>query len=151
MNKFLPNRYQRNLLNGQIYKCNPVTTRVPYSSIFGPHVFLIYINGLSSGTSWQGFSRHFSVLWDVHTSASYLNKKLINGTINGKWKSIPVLLNSARKSISVFKLRKKNSELIFNENELVQIMSQKSWYVLDYKLSFDDHLKYNVSKIKNLI
>ena len=149
MNKFLPNRYQRNHLNGQIYKCNPVTTRVLCSSIFG--TLLIYINGLSSGTSWQGFSRHFSVLWDVHTSASYLNKKLINGTINGKWKSIPVLLNSARKSISVFKLRKKNSELIFNENKLVQIMSQKSWYVLDYKLSFDDHLKYNVSKIKNLI
>ena len=73
------------------------------------------------------------------------------GTINGKWKSIPVLLNSARKSISVFKLRKKNSELIFNENELVQIMSQKSWYVLDYKLSFDEHLNYIVSKIKNLI
>ena len=74
------------------------------------------------------------------------------GTINGEWKSIPVLLNSARKSISVFQLRKKNhSELIFNENELVQIMSQKSWYVLDYKLSFDDHLNSIFSKIKNLI
>ena len=31
------------------------------------------------------------------------------GTINGEWKSIPVLLNSARKSISVFQLRKKKS------------------------------------------
>lgn len=41
--------------------------------------------------------------------------------------------------------------MIFNENELVQIMSQKSWYVLDYKLSFDEHLNYIVSKIKNLI
>ena len=41
--------------------------------------------------------------------------------------------------------------MIFNENELVQIMSQKSWYVSDYKLSFDDYLNSIVSKIKNLI
>ena len=58
MENFLENRYQRVVFNGQVSKWAAVNAGVPQGSIFGPLLFLIYINYLTNELSSN--PRHFA-------------------------------------------------------------------------------------------
>ena len=58
MEDFLENRYQRVVFNGQVSKWAAVNAGVPQGSIFGPLLFLIYINYLTNELSSN--PRHFA-------------------------------------------------------------------------------------------
>ena len=78
---FLKNRKQRVTLNGQTSSWTEVNAGVPQGSILGPLVFLIYINDLPDGLSsnvkrFADDTSLFSVVHDIHSSASELNKEL---------------------------------------------------------------------------
>ena len=78
---FLKNRKQRVTLNGQTSFWTEVNAGVPQGSILGPLLFLIYINDLPDGLSsnvklFADDTSLFSVVHDIHSSASDLNKDL---------------------------------------------------------------------------
>ena len=78
---FLKNRKQRVTLNGQTSFWTEVNAGVPQGSILGPLLFLIYINDLPDGLSsnvklFADDTSLFSVVYDIHSSASDLNKDL---------------------------------------------------------------------------
>ena len=84
---FLKNRKQRVTLNGKTSFWTEVNAGVPQGSILGPLLFLIYINDLPDGLSsnvklFADDTSLFSVVYDIHSSASDLKKDL--KTIN-KW------------------------------------------------------------------
>ena len=78
---FLNSRKKRVALNGQFPSRTSIETRVPQGLIFGPLLFLIYINDLSDDlmTSVKLFADDtslFSVVHDVNTFANNLNNDL---------------------------------------------------------------------------
>ena len=82
MEDFLANRYQRVILNEQVSKWAAVKAGVPQGLIFGPLLFLIYINDLSKELSPNpGFFTDdtflFSVAQDTNWSANALNNDLL--------------------------------------------------------------------------
>ena len=79
---FLKNRKQTVTLNGQTSSWTEVNAVVPYWSIPGPLLFLIYINNLLDGLSsnvklFADDTSPFSFDHDIHSSASDLNKGII--------------------------------------------------------------------------
>ena len=79
--RFLSNRYQRVLLNGQSSRWLPIIAGVPQGSILGPLFILIYINDLSKNFSsitklFADDTSIFSIVYDVDLSAKQLNDDL---------------------------------------------------------------------------
>ena len=77
----MKNRKQRVTLNAQTSSWTEVNAGVPQGSILGPLSFLIYINDLPDGLSsnvklFVDDTSLFSVVHDIHSSASDLNKDL---------------------------------------------------------------------------
>ena len=78
---FLKNRKQRVTLNGQTSSWTEVNAGVSQGSILGPLLFLIYINDLPDVLSsnvklFADDTSLFSVVHDIHSPASDLNKDL---------------------------------------------------------------------------
>ena len=92
MEDILANRYQRVVLNGQVFKWAAVKEGVTYGSIFGALLFLMHINDLSNELSsnsrlFTDDTSPFSIVRDTNLSANALNNdllKLITGHISGK-------------------------------------------------------------------
>ena len=89
---FFKNRKQRVTLNGQKSSWTEVNAGVLQGSILGPLLLLVYINDLPDGLSsnvrlFTDDASLFSVVHDIHSSASDFNKDL--NTIsewNFQWK-----------------------------------------------------------------
>ena len=122
---FLKNRKQRVTLDGQTSFWTEVNAGVPQGSILGPLLFWIYINDLPDGISsnvklFADDTSLFSVVHDIHTSASDLNKDL--KTINEwlfKWKMSFNLDPNKQAQEVIFTRKSKNMRhppLIFNKS-----------------------------------
>ena len=87
LEKFLKERKQRVVVNGQVSTWKNIKAGVRQGSILGPLLFLIYINDLTGGliTNVKLFADDtslFSVVHDSQTSANDFNK---NSKIMNNW------------------------------------------------------------------
>ena len=102
---FLNERKQRVILNGQFSIWKNVSAGVPQGSVFGPLLFLIYINDLTEALStnaklFADDTSLLSVMHDIQTSANNLNKDLERAN---NWATQWKLLNKLKKSFLVAK------------------------------------------------
>ena len=102
---FLNQRKQRVILNGQFSIWKNVSAGVPQGSVFGPLLFLIYINDLTEALStnaklFADDTSLLSVMHDIQTSANNLNKDLERAN---NWATQWKLLNKLKKSFLVAK------------------------------------------------
>ena len=85
--KFLTNRFQRVVLNGQTSNWKEVLAGVPQGSILGPLFFLVYINDLPNGIQsnvkiFADDTSIFSVMTDNIRDSATLNYDL---NLVSKW------------------------------------------------------------------
>ena len=157
----MKNRKQRVTLNGQTSFWTEVNAGVPQGSILGTLLFLIYINDLPDGLSsnvklFADDTSLFSVVYDIHSSASVLNKDL--KTINEwalQWKlSFNPDPNKQAQEV-IFTRKSKNMRhppLIFNKSNVFQSTTQKHLgLILDNRLSFEEYLTAMRAKISRTI
>ena len=159
--RFLPDRHQRVVLNGQTSKWNKITAGVPEASISDPLFFLIYINDLPSelSCSYKLFAddkSHSSVVKNVNETAKKLNKDLENmSKWAHQWK-MSFNLDPTKMAKEVLFSRKKSKvihpNLTFIGKDVHSSFFQKHiGLVLDLKLNLDMHLKEKISIVNNNI
>ena len=161
LNDFLKNRKQRVTLNGQTSFWTEVNAGVPQGSVLGPLLFLIYISDLPDSLSsnvklFADDTSLFSVVYDIHSSASDLNKDL--KTINEwalQWKlSFNPDPNKQAQEV-IFTRKSKNMRhppLIFNKSKVFQSTAQKRLgLILDNRLSFEEYLTAMRAKVSRTI
>ena len=158
---FLKDRKQRVILNGQVSPCTGVNAGVPQGSIWGPLLFLVYINDLADGLSsnaklFADDTSLFSVIHDVDTSANSLNNDLYQ--INKwafQWKMSfnPDSSKQAQEIIFSRKTKKiSHPSLRFNRSIVSQTSYQKYFGTfLDARLTFEEHLKVITTKVNKTI
>ena len=139
LNDFLRNRKQRVTLNVQSSSWTNVNAGVTQGSILGPLLFLIYINDLpdvlsSSAKRFADDISLFSVVHDINTSAIELNsdmKVISDSTFHWKATLNPDHSKQGQKIIFSRKLKKaKHPPLLFNNNNISQVNSQKHFDVI---------------------
>ena len=132
--RFLKNRKQRVVLNGQSSSWTNVLAGVPQGSIRGLLFFLIYIKDLSDDLSsnpklFADDTSLFSVVHDKNTSAKELNNdlwKISNWAYQWKTSFNPNLLKQTQEVIFSCKITKTNHPtLVFNDNPVHQAALQK--------------------------
>ena len=114
---FLSNRKQKLVFNGQVPTWTSVNAGVPRRSIFGPSLFLIYINDLSDNLSskvklFADGTSLFPVIHDINVSSGELNKdlkKIRNWVFQSKMIFNPGDSQQAQEVIFSGKIKKKYS------------------------------------------
>ena len=124
-------------------------------------MFIIYINDLSEGLSTNAKfladdTSLFSVIHDSQTSANDLKKDLEmahNWAYQWKMNFNPDPTKQAQKVIFIRKTKKlPYSSLVFNNAKVTQSIYQKHLgFILDFKLTFENHLKIVTTKINKTI
>ena len=157
----LINRKQRVVVNVQTSSWTNILAGVPQRSILGPLCFFIYINDPSDDLSsnpklFADDTSLFSVVHDKNTSAKELNndlRKISNWAYQWKMSFNSDPLKQAQEVLFSRKMAKTNhSTLIFNDNQVRQVASQKHLEMfLECKLNFEEHFKTIVNKINKTI
>ena len=156
MERFLSNRFQRVLLNGQSSSWSPVLAGVPQGSVLGPLLFSLYINDLSKNLSstaklFADDTSIFSVVHDISLSLLQLNDDLVkisNWAYQWKMPFNPEVTKQAQEVVSSRKSQKVTHPTVyFNNSPVTRSSSQKHLGIhLDKKLNFVLHIKEKISK-----
>ena len=156
LESYLSGRLQRVVLNGQTSSWRPVLAGVPQGSIFGPLLFLIYINDLpnESKSNVKLFADDaflFTIVKDKNESANTLNKDVMmisKWTYNWKMLFNPYSSKPAQK---VLFSRKKQVQIhptiSLNNIQIERTPYQKHFgLTLDEKLNFKQHIVSTINK-----
>ena len=155
IDKFLSNRYQKVVLNGQSSSWAEVSAGVPQGSVLGPLFFLMYINGISCGLSsttklFANDTSVFSVVHHVTQSTNELSddlEKISNCTYQWKMSFNPDKSKQAQVIFSCKTQRIVHPPAIFNNIPVVHSSCQKHLDIyVDEKLNFSNYFKEKISK-----
>ena len=155
--RFLSDRFQKVVLNGQSSEWAAVKAGVPQGSILGPLLFLVYINDISNGISsnvklFADDTSLFSVIWDSKRTSDQLNSDLVKiSQWAYKWKMLfnPDPTKQAQEVIFSRKNNKSHHPTVFFNDSPVQntnVQKHLGLY-LDHKLNFNYHIKEKVIKV----
>ena len=155
---YLSNRKQRVVLNGFSSDYSSIESRIPPGSVFGPLLFLIYINDLEKNIkSNVKFSADdtmlFSIVNNPTISANELNhdlKVISQWAYQWKMKFNPNLNKQATELLfSCKQIGPNHPSLFFNESVVPTVIEQKHLgLILDSKLSFERHVNEKIIKAK---
>ena len=153
---YLSTRQQRILINGKSFKWNSISAGVPYGSVLGPLLFLIYINDLPEGikSSPHLFADDVSLYCEVADqteSTQILNKGLLliqKWSFQWKMQFNPDINKQATEIYFTNKNNVRNIlPLSFNNKEVNKENSHKHLDLfLDENLTFERQISDKISK-----
>ena len=158
---FFSFRKQRVVLNRQASPWVSIEAGVPWGSILGPLLFLIYINDVSDDLSttaklFADDTSLFSIVQNVNTSASHLNcdlSKINNWAFQWQMSFNPNPSKQAQEVIFSLKIEKTcRPSIYFNNKSVKQAPSKKHrGLILDNKFNFQEYLKNILNKVNKTI
>ena len=153
--KFLKDRKQRTILNGQSSSWGETSAGVPQDSILGPLFFLVYINDLTENLKcnvklFADDTSLFTVVQDSDSAANDMNHDL---ELIKQWPNVWRMSSNPdpQKEAVEFILSRKtikadHLEILFNNTSVMKVDENKHFgIILDSNLSFSAHIKSAIS------